>query len=88
MTSCVAHEACHSAHPREARGSRVLGSHRSQAVLISARASEKRSYPVYVARVGATGAGVPGVPVLACGGDRYGMAENQNTASAGEVVLI
>ena len=34
-----------------------------------------RSYPVYMARVGAFGAGVPGVPVLACGGCRVGMAE-------------
>ena len=46
------------------------------------------SYPVYKASAGAARAGVPSEPVLACGGDRTGMAENQNTASAGEVVLI
>ena len=44
----------------------------------------KRSYPLYMAGIGASGAGFPDVSVLACGGCRAVMAENRNTAWEGE----
>ena len=47
----------------------------------------KRSYPVYMASVGLSGAGVPGVLVLACGGGRADMAENRITAKEEKVAL-
>ena len=38
------------------------------------------AHVVNMASVGSSGAGVPGVPVLPCGGGRADMVENRNTA--------
>ena len=56
-------------------------------VVLSRAGLGKRSYPVYMASVGASGAGVPSVPVLACGGGRADMADTETLRRKGKVAL-